>query len=99
MAAASGGTVRSTTHRGDRAWIDFTGYSVSWVTATGPGRGRVAVYVDGVRSRVIDLRAEHVHWQRIRFSATWMEGGQHRIELRNLDRGKRLDIDAFVVYR
>ena len=47
-AGASGGAYRSSTTAGARLHLPFSGTSVDWITATGPGWGRAQVLIDGV---------------------------------------------------
>ncbi len=97
--SASGGTTRWTTGVRARASFAFTGHAVAWVSATGPTRGRVRVFIDGVFRARVEAHADSTHWKQILFSASWATRGRHTIELRNGKAGDRLEVDAFVVYR
>jgi hypothetical protein len=69
------------------------------VTARRPDAGRVKVYVDGVYRITVDLAGEWVQWKQVLFSASWSSRGTHTIVLRSALAGRRIDVDAFVVYR
>jgi GH25 family lysozyme M1 (1,4-beta-N-acetylmuramidase) len=51
---ARGGSYSVADLRGETIRLRFRGTEVDWVTALGPGQGRAAVYVDGVRRAVVD---------------------------------------------
>jgi hypothetical protein len=51
---AAGGRYVATAQRGASASFTFSGTSITWVTVTGAGMGRAAVYVDGVKKATID---------------------------------------------
>ena len=59
----------------------FTGRSIALVGPVGPTRGRAAVYVDGARIRVVDLRAGTFHPRQVLFKTHWRSSGTHKVEL------------------
>jgi hypothetical protein len=70
----------------------------SWVSSQGPDRGVARVYVDGVYRQDVDLYAASNSWKRVVFAASWSTVGTHTIEIRNKT-SKRIDVDAFVLFR
>ena len=94
--AAYNGTLRRSSSRG--AWVRyaFTGRGVSLVAPTGPGRGKLAIYVDGVYKKTVSLRASTAHPGRILYTAAFSAVGSHRIELRVAGSGSTY-LDAFLV--
>jgi PKD repeat protein len=98
---ASGGAVRYTTARGDRATYAFVGSSIGFVTRTAPSRGIVRIYVDGVTqpSWRIDLGSNADRPRRLVFSKAWSTVGSHeiRVVLVGAAGRHRLDVDAFQV--
>jgi len=59
----SGGSTRYATAAGAWASYTFTGSSIGWVAAVGPGRGSANVYVDGVYQRTFTLAQPRPGWQ------------------------------------
>lgn len=57
-ARASGGSFAIADTGGASARLTFRGTAVTWITATGPGMGRAAVYVDGTLRKTVDLSAD-----------------------------------------
>jgi hypothetical protein len=105
LAGAFGGAVRYATAAGSSArLVKFTGTSASFVTATGPNRGRVDVYLDGVKQNAspIDLYAAAQELRRTAWAASGLAAGEHTLEIRALgtkrpaSRGTRVYLDAFV---
>ena len=47
----------------------------------GPTRGRAAVWVDGERVGVVDLRAGSFHPRRVLFEKRWRSLATHKVEL------------------
>ena len=82
---------------GSSATLKATVRSLSFVTAKGPGRGQVAVYVDGVHQATIDLGAATTTYRYVAFSKTWYSAGTHTIKVVAV--GGRVDVDAFGIIR
>lgn len=55
---AEGGSLTVTDVAGASVQLTFRGTAVTWTTATGPGMGKAAVYVDGALRKTVDLSAE-----------------------------------------
>ena len=92
----SGGSQRSLAP-GSSATLKTTARSLSFVTTKGPGRGLVAIYVDGVRQATIDLGAATATYRYVAFSKTWSSTGTHTIKVVAI--GARVDVDAFGIIR
>ena len=101
--SASGGALKFTTTRGDSATYSFFGSSIGFVTRTGPTRGIVRIYVDGVTkpSWRIDLGSKEDRPRRLVFSKGWPTLGNHtiRVVLVGAAGRHRLDVDAFEIGR
>ncbi len=95
---ASGGSVAYSTARGASASFRFTGTSVSWVAARGPGRGLAAVYVDGTYRATISLASTTYRARQVVYAASWSASGVHTLRIVNLGTAghPRVDVDAFV---
>ena len=96
--SASGGSVRYATGAGASATYRFTGSSVGWVAARGPGRGSARVYVDGVYAATINLAASTGQSRSIVFARNWRVNAPHtlRIVVVGTAGHPRVDVDAFV---
>ena len=94
----SGGATRYATVAGASASHTFTGTSIGWVAALGPGRGAAEVYVDGVHHATISLHAAETTRRRIVFVAHWPSQASHTIEIVVVGTAghPRIDVDAFV---
>jgi beta-N-acetylhexosaminidase len=98
----SGGSTRYATAAGAWASWTFTGSSVGWVAAVGPGRGSAKVYVDGIYERTVSLYASTTALRRVAYALTWGSQGTHtiRIVVAGTAGHPRVDVDAFVrLYR
>jgi beta-N-acetylhexosaminidase len=98
----SGGSTRYATAAGAWASWTFTGSSVGWVAAVGPGRGSAKVYVDGIYERTVSLYASTTALRRVAYALTWGSQGTHTIRIVVLGTAghPRVDVDAFVrLYR
>jgi hypothetical protein len=93
---SSGGSQR-TLFAGSSATLKVSARSLSFVTTRAPGRGRVAIYVDGVKQGTIDLDAASTTWRYVAFSKTWYSAGTHTIKVVAV--GGRVDVDAFGIIR
>jgi hypothetical protein len=93
---------RAASRRGARATYRFTGTAVAWASTFGPDRGKVEIYVDGVRQGVVDLYAPGRRAHRIAFVRSGLADHAHTIQVRALGSkrraatGTRVDVDAFV---
>ena len=94
----SGGATRHSSAGGATARYTFTGSSVGWVAAVGPGRGSADVYVDGAFRSTVSLNAGTPATRQIVFAASWADQGAHTIELvvAGTPGHPRVDVDAFV---
>jgi hypothetical protein len=95
--AYSGGSERSLESRGAWARLQTKARALSFVTTTGPGRGQVAIYVDGVLRTTLDLDAATTTHRYVAFSIRWSSLGTHSIRVVSL--GGAVDVDAFGVIR
>jgi hypothetical protein len=99
---ASGGSVRSSGTTGAATAFAFDGTSVTWLTFHGPGQGRAAVFIDGVRVRTVDGYAPTVTWQ-VPESFGGLAAGHHTMRVVVLGQhnaastGNRVTSDAFVL--
>ncbi len=98
ITSASGGSVAYSTARGASASFRFTGSSVSWVAARGPGRGSAAVYVDGTYRATISLASTTFRTRQVVYATSWSTSGIHTLRIVNLGTAghARVDVDAFV---
>jgi hypothetical protein len=96
-AAASGGTLRSTTQSGAYVTETFTGVGIAWIAYRGPTRGKARVYVDGVLLATVDLYSATAHGKAVVYAKAWTTAGTHTIKVVNLATSgrPRIDLDAF----
>ncbi len=64
--------------------VRFVGRGIRIVGPKGPTRGRVAIYVDGRRVGVADLRSRSFRARAVLVSIDWKRRGEHWVELRVL---------------
>ena len=98
----SGGATRYAMDAGASASHTFTGTSVGWVAAVGPGRGSADVYVDGVHRSTVSLHSSEAARRQVVFVAHWPSQASHTIEIVVVGTPghPRVDVDAFVhLYR
>ena len=100
-AVFSAGSERHLMTGGAFAVFETRARSLSFVTTTGPDRGEVAIYVDGVYQTTIDLGAPTTTYRAVVFSRTWSAVGTHRIRVVAVGTPgrERVDVDAFGVIR
>ncbi len=93
----SGGTVRFASTAGATASYRFTGRSVGFVTTTGPTRGAVKIYVDGVLSKTVDTYSASAAYRVQVWSKTYTAAGTHTVKLVVVGTSgrPRVDLDAF----
>jgi hypothetical protein len=96
--AYSGGSERYLAASGASAVLQTKARAMSFVTTRAPGRGRVAIYVDGALRATIDLDAATTTYRYVAYSIRWSSLGTHRIRVVSLG-GGRVDVDAFGVIR
>ncbi|HET7704272.1 MAG TPA: glycoside hydrolase family 25 protein [Candidatus Limnocylindrales bacterium] len=96
--SASGGSLRYATASGASATYRFTGSSVAWVAARGPGRGQARVYVDGVHAATVNLAASTGQSRAIVFARNWRVNASHTLKVVVVGTAghPRVDVDAFV---
>lgn len=95
------GTIRYSTHAGDKITYKVTGKSFSLIVTKGPNRSKVAISVDHKAAHTIDGVASTLKFRRNVFSTSWPSVGTHTIEITNLGTSGRplFDIDAIAVGR
>ena len=93
-----GGAVHYTRATGASATLRFSGTSVAWVGPVGPGRGKSAVYFDGVRVGTVDQYAASFSGRRLLFARN-VAAGTHTIVIKSLGTAGRpmVAIDALYV--
>jgi hypothetical protein len=99
--AFSGGSVRMATAAGASVSYTFSGRSVGFVTTTGPTRGAVKVYVDGILAATVDTYAATWTTRAIVFSRAWSSSATHTLKLVVVGTAgrPRVDLDALAVVR
>ena len=96
-----GDRARSTTSKGAKATVTFTGRSFAWVGSVGPTRGKAAIYINGKRYATVDLSAPSIADRRVVFTKTWSRSRSRRVEIRTLGTvGRpRIDVDGILIVR
>ena len=77
----------------------FTGRSVALVMRTGPGMGRVRVFIDGKRVGTVDLDRQAVHAAPPGVRQELVQGGSHAIAIKPVSNRERVDFNGFFVLR
>jgi hypothetical protein len=107
LAGAYGGAQKYAKGAGtEKATFAFTGSEVSWVAPTSSNRGKADVYLDGTRVATVDLYSSSGQTRKVVFTRAGLDPSvSHTLEVRVLgtknaaSKGKRVDVDAFVVLR
>jgi hypothetical protein len=94
----SGGSDRYATAAGASASLTTSARGLAFVTARGPTRGSVQVYVDGTLKTTINLYAASVQYRYVAYVASWSSVGTHTLRIVVAGTG-RVDLDAFEVMR
>ncbi|HLY14949.1 MAG TPA: hypothetical protein VKR24_11420 [Candidatus Limnocylindrales bacterium] len=96
VASALGHEVMRTTALGATATFTMTGRAAAIVAQLGPGRGKCAVFVDGLYMRTIDLGTSTSQPATIVFATSWSRSATHRIKVEALGTHGRpaVDLDA-----
>jgi hypothetical protein len=93
---ATGTSLRRTTARRGKVSATVTGRSVGVLLQRGPSAGRVAIYLDGRKVAVLDLRARTAA-TRVAWSSSLTTTRSHTVSVVNLRKGQRLAFDGLVV--
>ena len=82
-------------------WVrsSFTGRSVALVAATGPGMGRVRVFVNGKRVALVDLHRETSSQRELVWTMNFGRVTPRRIAVSAVDPGRPVDFQGFYVLR
>lgn len=99
---AHDGRTTTSTRRGSRARLTFTGDGIGVLASRGPGRGRIRIRIDGRTVGTVDLRASSTSQRRVVF-VRGLKAGTHTIEVLHIKgaggRTGRVDIDGFLITR
>jgi hypothetical protein len=106
LSGSLGGTVMQSSTTNAAVTFTFTGRNVAFVTTRAPGRGIAAITIDGSSTQLVDLyrstsRTKSVVW----VSSAALGAGTHTVVVRVTgtknasSSSKRIDIDAFLVWR
>lgn len=101
-AGYSGGSTQYASGAGAWASYTFTGSSIGWVAAIGPGRGSAKIYIDGGYQRTVSLYSSTTALRRVAYAFTWAAQGTHTIRIVVVGTAghPRVDVDGFVrLYR
>ncbi|MFN8169255.1 MAG: hypothetical protein U0S36_10770 [Candidatus Nanopelagicales bacterium] len=94
-AGAVGSSVRRTTAARGKVSITVTGRSIGVLLQRGRANGRAAVYLDGRRVAVVNLRASSTS-TRIAWASSLSTSRSHTVTVVNMARGTRLGFDGVV---
>ena len=81
-AGSDGGDVHTPLRSGSRMAYAFTGRQARLYGLTGPGRGKVDVFLDGAYAATVDTFSLTPRMQQIWFDTGVLRRGAHRLELR-----------------
>jgi hypothetical protein len=97
---ASDGSYRKSGKQKATISLTFTGTSVNWITALGPGYGQAKVKIDGQLMETADLYAASQQWQVVK-TYEGLSAGTHTLKLKVLgtkdpkSSGTKVVVDAF----
>ena len=77
----------------------FTGRSVALVMRTGPGMGRVKVFVNGKSQGIFNLDRKTSTQRRLVFAKNWSKSKERSIAVKPISAGERVDFFGFYVLR
>jgi hypothetical protein len=103
LTGSFGGSITFASAAGAAATYTFTGRGVSWISTTGPDRGKADVYIDGVRKKTIDLYTATAGPRLTVYTVNGLSAGAHTLEIRVLgtqnpsSTTSRVDIDGFAL--
>ena len=92
------GTTRVTSKARASAQFTVSERGIAWVATKGPGRGRAAVHVDGVRVATVNLRATTVQYRRVVWTRAWPDAAERTVKILIEDPATRgVDLDGLIV--
>jgi hypothetical protein len=93
-----GGGAKWSAVAGSKASLTFTGRSIAWVAAMGPGRGIAEVYVNGSKVAAVDLAAGPAGYQRVAWVGSWTTAVSRKVTIKVLGTSGRpaVNLDALV---
>lgn len=77
----------------------FSGRSVAVIMRTGPGMGRVKVFVDGKSAGVVNLDKPRNTPRRLVYAKNWSKAGSHSIAIKPISGPRRVDFNGFLILR
>ncbi len=103
VSVAYGGRQIYTKAAGARATFTFRGRNVAFVSTIGPGRGKVEIWLDGVKQTAtpLDLYSPTLQYRKLVFTKAVSPSVLHTLQVRVLGTAgrPRADVDAFLVAR
>jgi hypothetical protein len=92
------GSTRGTSEAGASAEFTVNKRGVAWVATQGPGRGRAAVHVDGVRVATVNLNATTTRYRRVVWTRAWPDAAERTVKFVVEDPATRgVDVDGLMV--
>ncbi len=93
------GNVKTAAAQHKKVKTRFKGRSVAVVMRTGPGMGKVKVFVNGKSAGVVNLDRPKNTPRKIVFAKNWAKPGRHSIAIKPIGSSKRVDFNGFLVLR
>jgi hypothetical protein len=93
------GDVGTATIQPQKVRVRFTGRSVALVTRTGPGMGRVKVFLNGRRVAIVDLERPNPTHRKLVWAKNWSKTGTHAVAVKPVDSIERVDFNGFFTLR
>ena len=92
------GSTRVASEAGASAEFTVSQRGIAWVATKGPGRGRAAVHVDGVRVATVNLSATTVRYRRVVWTRAWPDDAERTVKILIEDPATRgVDLDGLMV--
>ena len=92
------GATRYSTEAGDSLEFKVSQRGIAWVATQGPGRGRAAVHIDGVRVATVDLGATTTRYRRVVWTRAWPDPAERSVKIVVEDPASNgLDLDGLIV--
>lgn len=97
----SSGSAKYTKTKGKAFKVTATGRVFSFITTTGPTRGKAKVYVDGTYVKTIDMYASSTHYRVQKYTKAFSTSGKHTIKIvvSGTSGRPRVDADAFAILK
>lgn len=93
----SSGWTRVAAGEPGKAKVRFKGRSVGFVTETGPGMGKVKIFVNGKKQAVVDLERSQTTERKLVWAKNWPKAKRRAVSVKAVDPAGRVDFGGFYI--